>query len=79
MSPFEGRGLVKPTLFVILIAYSVWELNHFLSRSQSTMAPVDLAKVGENFVKKVPSLDQVKLATLWADNTVVITFLRRFG
>lgn len=40
---------------------------------------VDLSKLGGNRVKLVPSMEEVKLETLWAENTVVITFLRRFG
>lgn len=47
-----------------------------LLRSKMT---VDLEKVKDNEVKKVPSLDRVKLGSLWADDTVVITFFRRFG
>jgi len=40
---------------------------------------VDLSKIGRNLVKKVPSMEEVSLESLWAEQTVVLTFLRRFG
>jgi len=40
---------------------------------------LDLSKIGKNVVKKVPSMEDVVLETLWKEDTVVLTFLRRFG
>jgi len=40
---------------------------------------VDLGRIGKNNVKKVPSMEEVKLESLWAEQTVVLTFMRRFG
>ncbi|XP_021955816.1 prostamide/prostaglandin F synthase [Folsomia candida] len=41
--------------------------------------PVNLASIGKNSVKMVPSMKEVKLESLWAEQTVVVTFFRRFG
>jgi hypothetical protein len=40
---------------------------------------MDLSKIGRNLVKKVPSMEEVPLESLWKEQTVVLTFLRRFG
>jgi len=49
-------------------------------RPESKM-PVNLVTLGSNLLKKVPlSLaTEVPLSSLWAEQTVVITFFRRFG
>jgi len=38
-----------------------------------------LKRIGRNVVRKVPSMEEVPLESLWAENPVVITFFRRFG
>src|SRR5665811_1172236 len=45
----------------------------------TTMTTLNLQKIGRNFVKRVPSMEEVKLESLWTEQTVVLTFLRRFG
>lgn len=40
---------------------------------------IDIAKIGKNLVKSVSTGENVSLESLWKDQTVVITFLRRFG
>jgi hypothetical protein len=49
------------------------------SKMANNASTVDLSKIGQNVVKKVPTMEEVKLETLWAENTIVLTFLRRFG
>jgi prostamide/prostaglandin F2alpha synthase len=36
-------------------------------------------KIGKLVVKKVPGLEEVEISSMWQDQTVVITFFRRFG
>ncbi|XP_008317864.1 prostamide/prostaglandin F synthase [Cynoglossus semilaevis] len=43
------------------------------------MAPVDLTKVGKNLLKSVETGKTVELQSLWAEQPVVLFFLRRFG
>lgn len=48
-------------------------------RNNYIKMPVNLASIGKNSVKMVPSMKEVKLESLWAEQTVVVTFFRRFG
>jgi len=38
-----------------------------------------LKRIGRNVVRKVPSMEEVTLESLWSEKPVVITFFRRFG
>lgn len=49
-----------------------------VTRPLSNMS-IDLEKLGKNVIKKVPSMEEVPLSSLWENNSVVITMLRRFG
>jgi len=70
-------------LFAALsVALYSWS-GGILPASYGTMASanktVNLSKIGKNLVKKVPSMQEVPLESLWAEQTVVLTFMRRFG
>ncbi|XP_037030558.1 prostamide/prostaglandin F synthase-like isoform X2 [Bradysia coprophila] len=45
----------------------------------STPSSINLTALGNNLVEKVPTMEKVKLDSLWKESTTVIIFLRRFG
>ncbi|KAJ6638312.1 Prostamide/prostaglandin F synthase [Pseudolycoriella hygida] len=59
---------------------NVWNYRKLSSQIMgSEPSTINLKALGENFVKKVPTMEQVKLESLWKDSTTVVIFLRRFG
>jgi len=40
---------------------------------------MDVSKIGKNLIKCVATGENVTIESLWAEQTCVITFLRRFG
>jgi hypothetical protein len=47
--------------------------------SSTPNSTLDLTKIGENFVKRALTMEEVKLSSVWEDGPVVLTFFRRFG
>lgn len=41
--------------------------------------PAELVKIGSNLVQNVKTKESITVESLWANNDVVIMFLRRFG
>jgi len=68
---FNRRGLLGPL--------SLSSLGFLSNRSSSTMPGNEIEKIRDKIAIKMPERKEVRMDSLWENNTCVITYLRRFG
>jgi len=53
--------------------------RRLIALRRSANIAMEAGKLSQYIVKKVPTMEPVKMETFWENNTAVIIFLRRFG